>query len=120
MNSYFLNKRQILFGSSVALLTILGSSVNIQHGYAQGMMADNLVDKFAAKTIEKFNGMSCQQLKSGSAMQSSMPEDPRKAQIKAKFIAALKSDPQLKARFFSQISDPILTKLFDCGVIPKH
>jgi|GEM_PF-834277 len=119
MNIFSLDKKRILLGSSVALLTVLISSVNIERGYTQEM-ADNLVDKFAQKTIEKFNGMSCQQLKSGAVMQSSEPEDPRKAKIKAKFIAALRSDPQLKQRFFSQISDPILTKLFDCGVIPKH
>jgi len=117
MKSFSQNRTNLVIYSSVALLTILGSA---PFAYSQEKMADNLVDKFATKTVEKFNGMSCQDLKSGSAMKSSTTEDPTKAKVKAKFIAALNADPQLKARFFSQISEPILTKLFDCGIIPKH
>jgi hypothetical protein len=40
--------------------------------------------------------------------------------MRAKFLAALKANPELKTRFLNQVSAPIVTKMFDCGLIPKQ
>ncbi len=33
-------------------------------------------------------------------------------------IGILRGDPQMQAAFFSQIATPVVTKMFQCGMIP--
>jgi hypothetical protein len=49
-------------------------------------------------------------------------QDPNtlKDQITARFIQKLRQDPQLTQQFFNQISTPVLTKLFECGLVPPQ
>ncbi|MGH2415526.1 MAG: hypothetical protein ACRDEA_17915 [Microcystaceae cyanobacterium] len=121
MRSNFRTKKQIILGSFV-VLTVLGGIIVSERGKAQEPRADEIVDKLAAKTVEKFNSMSCTELTASMSpqAQAAQAQDPQKAKITAKFLAALKANPQLKARFFNQVSAPIVTKMFDCGLIPKQ
>jgi hypothetical protein len=43
-----------------------------------------------------------------------------KDQLTARFVQRLRQDPQLAQEFFAQISTPVLTKLFECGLVPPH
>ncbi len=115
-------QKQIILGS-FAILTVLGGVIISEQGKAQQeTKKGEVVDMLAAKTVEKFSSMSCPQLAASLTPQAQATEakDPKKAQIQAKFLAALKADPDLKTRFFNQVSTPIVTKMFDCGMIPKQ
>ena len=49
-------------------------------------------------------------------------QDPNslKDQLTARFIQKLRQDPQLTQQFFDQIATPVLTKLFECGLVPPQ
>ncbi len=119
MKSVSETKKQIILGG-LAILTVLGGIMASERVNAQDPNADQIiVDKLAAKTSEKFNGMSCKQLASAMSPEAAKTKDPEKAKITAKFIGVLKQKPELKTRFLNQVSAPIVTKMFDCGFIPK-
>jgi len=69
-----------------------------------------LLDKVAAKVIAKYQSSSCEEL----FQQKSQPKTPEEQ----KFVQLLQSDPQMQQAFFAQVSAPIATKLFSCGLIP--
>ena len=71
-----------------------------------------MVDQIAQKIIAKYQGMSCEQLWESKANKAP-PSDKEKEAIKI-----LQSDPQMQAEFFRQVSTPIVTKMFQCGMIP--
>jgi hypothetical protein len=114
-------KQKMLLGG-LTILAVLGGIIASERGKAQESRADEIVDKLAEKTIEKYNGMSCTDLAAAMSPQAQAAEaqDPEKAKRKARFIEALKANPELKTRFLNQVSAPIVTKMFDCGLIPKQ
>ena len=73
-----------------------------------------IADQVAAKVIQKYQNMNCQQL-----MQSKQtPPTGQQAQMMAKAVDALKKDPAMRTYFINKVAPPIANKMFDCGMIP--
>ena len=73
-----------------------------------------IMDKVAAQLIQKYQTATCEQLwqeRSQSQGKPKSPEEQRALQI-------LHSDPQMQAAFFSKVATPIVSKMFQCGMIP--
>jgi len=71
-----------------------------------------ILDKVAAKVIEKYQTTPCQEL-----MQKRANPEPPSAQ-EVKVIQFLKSDPQMRIVFINKVAAPIANKMFACGMIP--
>jgi hypothetical protein len=73
-----------------------------------------IMDKVAAKLIAKYQNATCEQLweeKQAGQGQPKSPEEQRAIQL-------LQNDPQMAQAFFAKVSGPIVTKMFQCGMIP--
>ena len=83
-----------------------------------------VVNAIAQKTIQKFSSSSCQDLAASMAQQHAAQSNGKpptlKDQLTARFVQRLRQDPQLTQEFFSQIATPVLTKLFECGLVPPQ
>jgi hypothetical protein len=76
-----------------------------------------IVDAAATKMIQKVNSSSCDQLH--ASMKGSPPTtSPMKDAAMQEFYTILKNNPSLKTSFFNKVSPPLMTKMFDCGMIP--
>ena len=73
-----------------------------------------IMDQVANKVIQKYQTASCEQLWQEKAQGQGQPKSPEEQRA----IGILRSDPQMQAAFFSKISTPVLTKMFQCGMIP--
>ncbi len=74
-----------------------------------------LMDKIANKVISKYQNATCEQLwaekQQGQQGKQQSPEEQR-------VLEMLRNDPQMQQAFFSKIAAPIVTKMFQCGMIP--
>jgi hypothetical protein len=73
-----------------------------------------VVDKIAQRVIEKYQSASCQQLAAEKTQNQGKPKPP----MEQRAIQLLHEDAAARAEFFNKISAPIVTKLFECGMIP--
>ena len=73
-----------------------------------------IVDKVAEKVIQKYQTSSCEQLAAEKAEKQGKP----KPQMEQRAIQMLHQDAAARAEFFNKISAPVVTKLFECGMIP--
>jgi hypothetical protein len=73
-----------------------------------------IMDQVANKVIQKYQTATCEQLWQEKAQNQGKPKSPEEQRA----IGILRSDPQMQAAFFSKISTPIVTKMFQCGMIP--
>jgi hypothetical protein len=97
-----MSKRSYLFGLTVALFYLSSA----------GAQQYPIMDKVAAKVIQKYQGSTCQQLYEQRAEKKPPgPEEQRAIQL-------LKGDPQMRAAFINKIAAPIANKMFECGMIP--
>jgi len=97
-----MGKRSYLFALGLALLYL---SVGGAQQYP-------IMDKVAAKIIQKYQTASCQQLyEEKSQKKQPSPEEQRAVQL-------LHNDPQMRAAFINKIAAPIANKMFECGMIP--
>lgn len=117
--------KMLLFVSGFAFcLPSLFSQPTLAQAENQDPLATEVVNAVAQKTIQKFNNSSCQDLAASMAKQQANQGNPQpetlKDKVTARFIQRLRQDPQLAQEFFSQISTPVLTKLFECGLIPPQ
>ena len=71
-----------------------------------------LLDKVAAKVIQKYQTSTCEQL----WVKKSQKAPPSAEEQKA--IAFLKSDPEIRTLFIDKVAAPIANKMFECGMIP--
>jgi hypothetical protein len=69
-----------------------------------------ILDAVADKVVQKYQTSSCEQL----WMQKGQPKTP----MEEKLVQTLHTDPAMRAEFFRRVSTPIVTKLFECGMIP--
>jgi hypothetical protein len=71
-----------------------------------------IMDKVAAKIVQKYQTSSCAQLaqEKGQKKQPSAEEE--------KIIQLLRSDPKMREAFINKIAAPIANKMFECGMIP--
>jgi hypothetical protein len=73
-----------------------------------------ILDEIAQKVIAKYQNATCEQLWQQKAQDQGQPRSDREQ----KAIQLLQQDPDLQAAFFSQVATPIVTKMFQCGMIP--
>jgi hypothetical protein len=71
-----------------------------------------ILDKVAAKVIEKYQNTPCEELMQKRAN----PQPPSPQEVKV--IQFLKSDPQMRTVFINKVAAPIANKMFACGMIP--
>ena len=69
-----------------------------------------ILDMIAQRVIEKYQGMTCEQLWE----KKEQPKSPREQEV----IQQLRNDPQMAAAFLNQVAAPIANKMFQCGMIP--
>ena len=69
-----------------------------------------VLDMIAQRVIEKYQGMSCEQL----WQQKGQPKSEREQEA----IQMLRNDPQMASAFLNQVAGPIANKMFQCGMIP--
>jgi len=97
--------------SRISILLVLPFALTAASGtYAQDQHP--ILDKVAAKVIQKYQTTPCAQLKAEKAAKTPPTAEEQKA------IAFLKSDPQMRTIFINKIAAPIANKMFDCGMIP--
>ena len=97
-----------LFGVLILALTLLGPG----HAKAQPQEQYPILDRVAAKVIQKYQTSTCEQL---------WVEKSKKAPPSAeeqKIIEFLKNDPQMRTIFINKVAGPIANKMFQCGMIP--
>ena len=69
-----------------------------------------VLDSVANKVVQKYQGMSCEQLWA----QKSQPKSAEEQRV----IGLLKSDPAMRTEFVNRVAAPIVNKMFDCGMVP--
>jgi hypothetical protein len=95
-----MRKRSYLFGLTLVLFL---ASASAQYP---------IMDKIAAKVVQKYQTSSCEQLYEEKAQKKQPgPEEQ-------KIVQLLHGDPQMRAAFINKIAPPIANKMFDCGMIP--
>lgn len=69
-----------------------------------------ILDAVANKVVQKYQGMTCEQL----WQQKSQPKGPEEQRI----VGLLKNDPAMRTEFLNRVAAPIANKMFECGMIP--
>ena len=69
-----------------------------------------VADIVAAKVVQKYQSMTCEQLWAQKAQPKSAEEQ--------RVMQFLRDDPQMRTAFFNKVSGPIVNKMFECGMIP--
>jgi hypothetical protein len=73
-----------------------------------------MVDAVANKIIQKYQTSTCQQLWEEKAANQGKP----KSAMEQRAIQVLHEDAGARAEFFSKISAPVVSKMFECGMLP--
>jgi hypothetical protein len=104
--------RWIVTVSLFAVLVLALTLVRPNHAKAQAQDQHPILDKVAAKVIQKYQASTCEDLwkKKGEKAPPSAEEQ--------KAIAFLKSNPQMRVIFIDKVAAPIANKMFECGMIP--
>jgi hypothetical protein len=69
-----------------------------------------ILDRIAEKTVQKYQGATCEQLWQAKGQ----PHSPEEQ----KMVSLLRSDPQMQQYFLNKVAGPIVNKMFTCGLIP--
>ena len=69
-----------------------------------------MLDNVANQVVQKYQGMSCEQLWAQKAQ-------PKSAEVQ-RVIGLLKNDPAMRTEFLNRVAGPITNKMFECGMIP--
>jgi hypothetical protein len=98
---------------SIIMVTVAAAAPALFAGAA--LAQDHpLVDKLAAKVVQKYEGSSCQQL---AAERGQRPTGQR-AEMEERAVRLMHEDPQIRREFIDRVAAPIANKLFECGLIP--
>ena len=73
-----------------------------------------ILDKVADKVVQKYRGATCEQL----WQERAAGKKKAKPQEEQRLVQFLREDAGARAEFFRRVSDPIVTKMFECGMIP--
>ncbi len=95
-----------------SLLTVVAVTASALTGVARADYP--MVDAIANKVIAKYQNATCQQLWEEKAANQGKP----KPAMEQRAIQVLHEDAGARAEFFSKVSAPIVTKMFECGMIP--
>jgi hypothetical protein len=71
-----------------------------------------LLDDVANKVVQKYQQATCEQLWMEKSQQK--PKSAGEQRV----IQLLKEDAGMRQEFFRRVSAPIVTKMFECGMIP--
>ena len=71
-----------------------------------------MLDDVANKVVQKYQQATCEQLWMEKSQQKP------KSDMEQRVIRLLKEDAGMRQEFFSRVSAPIVTKMFECGMIP--
>ena len=72
-----------------------------------------MVDRVAAKVVQHYQSSTCEQLAQERAAKAGQPKSP----MEQRAVQMLHQDAGMRAAFFSQVSTPVVTKMFECGMI---
>jgi hypothetical protein len=98
---------------SFIMVTVTAAGLALFAGDA--MAQDHpLVDRLAAKVVQKYESSSCQQL---AAERGQRPTGQR-AEMEERAVRLMHEDPQIRREFIDRVAAPIANKLFECGLIP--
>jgi transposase-like protein len=94
-------------------LMLLGSSLTI---FVAGVAFAQfpIMDMVADKVVQKYQTSTCEQLWQEKAQNQGKP----KPEMEQRAIKLLKEDAQMRQAFFAKVSAPIVSKMFECGMIP--
>ena len=98
-------------------LVVLGAMGALCAGIAWAQQAAPkypIMEQIALKVIQKYQTTSCADL----AAAKQKPPTAEEAEMKQKMVTALRADPQMREAFFNKVAAPIVSKMFDCGMIP--
>jgi hypothetical protein len=71
-----------------------------------------MLDDVANKVVQKYQNATCEQLWMEKSQQK-----PKSA-MEQRAIQLLREDAGMRQEFFNRVSAPIVTKMFECGMIP--
>jgi hypothetical protein len=106
----FYNVKEFDMSQRVLLVAAAGILVAAGVAYAQYP----IMDKVADKVIQKYQTATCEQLWQEKMAGQGKPKSAEEQRA----VEILHNDTQMQAAFFSKISTPIVTKMFQCGMIP--
>ena len=106
-------KRHYSWIAVVALgfVILLGATL-LRPSSAQAPGHYPMVDKIAAKIVEKYQSSTCEQLWQKKTEHAPPSMEEQRA------VGILRNDPQMRAEFINKIAAPIANKMFECGMIP--
>jgi hypothetical protein len=84
-------------------LAALGAGVAVAQQYP-------ILDAVANKVVQKYQGMTCEQLWAQKAQPKSAEEQ--------RVISMLKNDAAMRTEFLNRVAGPMANKMFECGMIP--
>ena len=93
-----------------SLVIVIAALVAAGVAYAQYP----IMDAVANKVVQKYQTATCEQLWQEKSQKQGQP----KPEMEQRAIKALQSDPQMRQAFFAKVSAPIVSKMFECGMIP--
>jgi hypothetical protein len=73
-----------------------------------------ILDRVAAKVIQKYQTSTCDQLRAAKQQ----PPTGQQAAMEQKAIEMLHTDADMRHYFLSKVAAPVADKLFQCGMIP--
>ncbi len=73
-----------------------------------------ILDEIAQKVIAKYQNSTCEQLWEEKAQGQGKPKSAKEQRV----VEILQGNPQMQQAFFSQVATPIVSKMFQCGMIP--
>jgi hypothetical protein len=73
-----------------------------------------ILDMVANKVVQKYQSATCEQLWAERAAGQGKP----KPEAEQRLVEMLRNDAQMRADFFNRVSAPIVSKMFECGMIP--
>lgn len=104
--------RWIVTASLFAVLVLSLTLVRLSHAQAHPQESHPILDKVAAKVIQKYQQSTCEDL----WKKKQQPAPPSAEEQKA--IGFLKSNPEMRTIFINKVAAPIANKMFECGMIP--
>ncbi len=107
-----MKKSVALFTASVVLFSLLAAGAYSKKAQAQQQQQYPILDKVAAKIVQKYQTSTCEQL-----WEKKSQKTPPSAG-EQKVIQMLHQDAQMRAALIDKIAAPIANKMFECGMIP--
>ena len=96
-------------GTLGALVVACGVSL-LAVGAARAQAQYPMVDKLAARVVQKYQSSSCAEL-AGKRGQPPSPMEQRVVQM-------MRDDPAMRTAFLDRVAGPIANKMFECRLIP--